>query len=124
MSGTTVTDLETTALNGLLPNAPKADAAVRELARRADEPRTEQEHRWRNEVRRCQHERDAAEADRDRLQAALAVYANEESWDDVTRRSDDFATFEWCGDDGHELPWKLARAALDRNTTTTQEAKP
>jgi hypothetical protein len=108
-----VTDLETTALDAkdtlieaiwTPDDVDEWEAAVRELARRAqqgapndcdiyiaraeaaeadrdrlqaaldrvsNETPDEQTHRWRNEVRRCQHERDAAEAGAQTLRDAL-----------------------------------------------------
>jgi hypothetical protein len=48
----------------------------------------------------------------DRLETALKLYADPESWDDVTRAKDDFPSFEWCGDDGKELAWEYAAEAL------------
>ena len=52
------------------------------------------------------------------LETALRLYANKESWDDVSHVSDDFAVFEWCGDDGKLVPWEIARAALATDKET------
>jgi 1,4-alpha-glucan branching enzyme len=76
----TVTDLETTALRGLSLNVTKAMhddgvAAVRELARRADEYAEDKIklHDWGSNWKRLAR---AAEADRDRLQAENADLIN------------------------------------------------
>jgi hypothetical protein len=77
-------------------------AALEDMQQRQSEPRTEQEHRWRNEVRRCQIERDAAEAALADANQELAArptldeaMANVNYWKDRAtyseRRADDYA---------------------------------
>ena len=48
-----------------------------------------------------------------RLETALKLYADPESWEVVTRSNSDWNEYNWQGDDGKEHAWEFAADALD-----------